>query len=280
MALACLGSLYGLGTAAAQVKTSVTEPYEQSRIAAVEQGVIQKIEIHEGQRIEAGQVLALMDQGVLKQARVLAEIRAKSQSRINSAKAELKLRSSQRGNMDSLINKGHANPFEVDQVLSQYEKAVAEYRGAVEQQQENKAELARIDAELGRRSVRSPIAGVVTEIHKRHGEYLSANDPVFATVVQLDRLRVRFYLDADETERLKKGQTVTLYVGKGQEPVSGTVEFVSPVVEPKTSLARVNVIIDNTQLKIRSGITCRWEKQKDNAPHHQASTRVHHPHHP
>lgn len=247
-------------TVQAQVKTSVTEPYEMSKIAAAEQGVIQRIEIVEGQSIQSGQVLAKMDEGILPQSRRLAELKANSESRINAMKAELKLRQNQKDNMDDLIESGHANPFEVEQVVAKFEQATAEYEGALEERAENLAELDRIDAEIQRRSIRSPISGIVTEIHKRHGEFVSANDPIFATVVQLDRLRVRFYLDSETTGKLKAGQTVKIYVGKDQVEVSGVIEFVSPVVQPKTNLARVNVVISNQELTIRSGIVCRWEQ--------------------
>ncbi len=244
----------------AQVKTSVTEPYETSKIAAAEQGVIQQIEIREGQTITAGEVLARMDQGILPESRKLAELRANSESRINATKAGLKLRLSQKENMDELIKAGHANPFEVQQVVAKFEQATAEYEGALEERSENRAELDRIDAEIVRRSIRSPISGIVTEIHKRHGEFVSANDPIFATVVQLDQLRVRFYLNAETTNRLAAGQRVNIYVGKEQTEMSGVIEFVSPVVEPDTGFARVNVLIANPDLSIRSGIVCAWEK--------------------
>lgn len=245
---------------AGQVKTSVTEPFETSKIAAAEQGVIQQIGIREGQRIEAGEILAQLDLGILLESRRLAELRAKSEAQVNAAKAELSLRQSQKENMDDLVKSGHANPFEVEQVIAKFEQATADYEGALEKREENQAELERIDAEIQQRSIRSPISGIVTEIHKRHGEFVSANDPVFATVVQLDRLRARFYLDSDTTFQLSAGESVTIYVGREQTAVEGVIEFVSPVVEPKTGLARVNVLIANPGLRFRSGVVCSWEK--------------------
>lgn len=260
--ICCLNLLGFCEQATAQVKTSVTEPYESSKIAAAEQGVIHQIKVAEGQFIEAGQVLAELDLGILLESRKLAELRANSESAINSAKAELRLRESQKKNMDDLIESGHANPFEVEQVVAKFEQATAEYEGALEKRAENQAELKRIDAEIKRRAIRSPISGVITEVHKRHGEFVSANDPIFATVVQLDRLRVRFYLNSDTTSQLLAGQRVTIYVGKNQVAVEGVIEFVSPVVEPKTGLARVNVLIANDGLRFRSGVVCSWERAR------------------
>lgn len=259
MTFGCV-SCAGDGSAFAQVKTSVTEPYETSQIAAAEQGIIHRIEVSEGQFIEAGQVLAQLDLGILLESRKLAELRARSESGINAAKAELQLRQSQKENMDDLIKSGHANPFEVEQVVAKFDQATAQYEGALEKRAENQAELERIDAEINRRSIRSPISGVITEVHKRHGEFVSANDPIFATVVQLDRLRVRFYLDSETTLRLQQGQSVTIYVGENQTAVEGVIEFVSPVVEPKTGLARVNVLIANDGLRFRSGVVSSWER--------------------
>lgn len=247
----------------AQVKQSVTEPFEISKIASAEQGVIQRILVREGQQIDADQALAELNQGVLQQRRKLAAIKAQSTADVDAAAAALKLRKKQRENMQELTSRGHGNPFEVEQAVAQYEEAVAQYTGAREEREQSQAELAQIDAELRRRSIRSPIGGIVTEIHKRHGEFIASSDPVFATVVQLDRLRVRFYLEADTTATLREGQNVMVYVGRKRRSVAGTIEFVSPIVEPRTGLARVNVLIDNRESRIRSGIVCYWDKRSD-----------------
>ncbi len=260
--LLLFGSLIVPTFASAQVELSVTEPYERSQVAASEQGVIRKIMVLEGQRVKTGEVIAELDMSVLLQTRKLAELKANSQANVDSTKATLKLRESQKQNFDQLIRDGHANPFEVDQVVAQYEQAIADHKLALEELEQNKVELARIDQQLSQRTIRSPFDGVVIDIKKRRGEFASATDPYFATVVQLDRLRVKFHLFAAEANQLKAGQLVTVYLGSRQQPVPALISYVSPVVDPKTGLARVDVLINNRQLELQSGIACRWSKQE------------------
>ncbi len=244
-----------------QVTTSVTEPFEESKIASVEQGVIQQVLISEGDAITSQQPLAELDKGVLVESRRLAEEKANTKSKLDAANASLKLRKAQKENLQSLIESGHANPFEVDQVIAKYEQALADYESVIEDQKIAKVELAKIEREIYRRTIRSPISGIVTEIHKRPGEYVAVSDPNFATVVQLDRLRVRFYLTANQTENLKKGDSVEVVIGESKVATNGKIEFVSPIVEPKTGLAKVNVLIENRKRKFRSGVVCRWVKK-------------------
>ena len=47
--------------------------------------------------------------------------------------------------------------------------------------------LDQIDAELQQKVIRSTIDGVVIEVHRRPGEYLSSSESKLATVVQLDK---------------------------------------------------------------------------------------------
>lgn len=57
--------------------------------------------------------------------------------------------------------------------------------------------------------IHSPIAGVVYALSARPGAYLKAGDPV-ANVGELDRLRVRVYIDEPELGRIAEGQPVTI----------------------------------------------------------------------
>ena len=137
---------------------------------------------------------------------------------------------------------------------------------AQEQQQQNQQEVVRLQALYERRTVRSPIEGVVTELHRRPGEYVSANQPQLATVVNLDQLRVRFYLYPEQIESLQLGQA--LQITSGNDKIASTVEFISPVTDPKTGLSRVDLLIDNQQRNppLRSGTPCTWPQLAPTLP--------------
>jgi len=64
-------------------------------------------------------------------------------------------------------------------------------------------------AKVGQGVIRAPLAGVVYSLPARVGAYLNVGDPV-ASIGQLDRLRVRVYVDEPELGRVKVGQSVKI----------------------------------------------------------------------
>lgn len=248
-----------------RITISFTEPFETSNVASAEQGIVKKILVREGQVVKQGEVLAVIDDSVLQESLRLAEARASSKARVRAAKAMLGIAEMQKQNFESLMEDGHANPSEVNQVNAEYESAVAEMELANDQAIENQIELDRIKAQIQQRKIVSPMDAVVKEIHHRKGEYISVNDPKFATVVQLDRLRARFYLHLDDIEELQVGKVVSVLIGKQRKSHQAKVEFVSPVIDPDSGTARVDLVIENPQMKIRSGIVCRWPESPTTA---------------
>jgi RND family efflux transporter MFP subunit len=248
-------------TCSAQVESSVSEPLEWSSVASAEQGVLAEVSVRVGQVVRRGDILALLDSQDLQQAILLAQMKADSKAAIAAAEAVLKLRKSQHDNLIGLSKDGHSNPLEIAQSTAQYEQAQAELMLAQEQRQQNLQEVQRLRALLERRTVRSPIDGVVTEVHRRVGEYVSANQPQVATVYNLDQLRVRFYLLPEQVDQLQLQQPINVLLTTSEVP--SKIEFISPVTDPKTGLSRVDVLINNLSLnaKLRSGTICRWPHQ-------------------
>lgn len=240
-----------------QVETNVSEPQDWSDVAAAEQGVMAEILVKAGDHIQRGDVIARLDAGDLQQSIVLAEMKSRSQANIKAAQAKRKLQKSLHENLLQLSSDGHANPQEVAQSAAQLEQVEAELLLAEEQQKLDAQEVLRLNALLERRVVRSPIDGIVSELHRRAGEFVSPSEPKVATVVNLDRLRVRFYLSPEQLKTMQPQQSIQILAGDRQ--VTASVEFISPVTDPRTGLSRVDVLIDNSRITpgLRSGTSCR-----------------------
>jgi RND family efflux transporter MFP subunit len=242
--------------ATAQVTVSFTEPFEQIDVSAAEFGLIQRIDVHEGQTVRSGGLLGELDIRVLQESRRLAKQRSESTARINAARADLSLKKSHYDKLAPLLLEGHANQSEIERAKSEYDQAFAALQLAEEESVEANIELARIEAQLSQRQIRSPIDGTVIEVHRRPGEYLSNNDPRFATVVQLNRLRARFFIATNLAVMLKQGDTVSVRIADVQRSVPANVEFVSPITDSQSGTVRVDVLIDNEEQQYRSGISC------------------------
>ncbi len=242
-----------------QVTESFTEPIESRLLAAAQPDVVGKLHIKEGSKVQAGEALAELDNAVLKQSLRIATLRAGSDSEIRSANAALSISKNKYEKLLPMLEKGHANPAEVEKAKVEYEQADAELKLAQEKRRENELEVERIKAEIETRIVRSPFDGVVTQIHFRPGEFIASNERQLVTIVKLDELRVRFYLFTQTAETLAAGQRVNLLLGSKQQPIDGVIEFVSPVTDPDSDTTRVDVVIDNRMFQYRSGVRCVWQ---------------------
>lgn len=118
------------------------------------------------------------------------------------------------------------------------------------------SECRRIETQIQRRQITAPFAGVVSEVVREEGEAVMANDARVLTLVQLDRLRARFPVDPQIATELQVGQTVQVEMNDRQTVVEATVEFISPVIEAKSSTVAVMVVMNNEAQSIASGARC------------------------
>ena len=258
--------LAAASNACAQVTRSFTEPVEFSNVAAAEPGVLGKILVREGDRVTIGQTLAELDNQVLQQSMQIAQLRAQSNAKVRSAEANLRLNKQKYEKLRPLLQRGHANNAEVEKAESEYESALAEFELAKQESDEDQLEVQRIQAQINQRLIQSPIDGLVTELHHRKGEYISTNSPQVATVVKLDQLRVRFYLHAEQIQSLAKDQRIRLLVGDDKQVVFGVVEFISPVTDSNSGTTRIDLLIENSNMRLRSGTPCHWQPENGGVP--------------
>ena len=240
----------------AQVLRTFTEPYERIEVSAAELGIVESVNVRVGEMVKKDQLLGQLNSSILIESQRLARRRADSTARIDAAQADLRLKESTYAKLKPLLKSGHANPSELERSKAEYEQAEATVRLAGDELAEAGIELARIDAQLRQRQIRSPIQGIVVDLHRKPGEHLPANDPRFASVVDVSKLRSRFFVSTDTAERLSRGMQVTLLVGIKRSQASALVEFVSPITDSESGTVRIDVVIDNQGQRWRSGIPC------------------------
>jgi len=95
--------------------------------------------------------------------------------------------------------------------------------------------------ELGYTQVRAPIAGVVTERRVNLGDHVTVNQPLFR-IVDFDSIVARIYVPEKDLLRLRKGQPARLRADSlGGRLFTGTIDRISPVVDPGTGTVKVTV---------------------------------------
>ena len=238
----------------AQELDGFAEPYREIELAAAEMGTIAEIAVKEGDRVKSGQVLASLNDDVLVASLKVAEEAMEAEGKLKSATAELKLQQTRYEKLLGLRARRHASQTEVDRAATQLEIAKSQLQSVKEDIRIKKMEFRRIEAQLEQRRIKSPIQGIVTRVTKDQGEFVSPNDPVVATVVQLDPLLVVFSVPKEVARKLRQNEKVP--VNFEDVETSGTVEFVSPTTDAQSGTTRVKVRVPNPKLELQSGDLC------------------------
>ena len=201
-------------------------PQHLVTIAAPVDGNVTSVSTREGERIQAGQVLASMND---------------YQWRMDLASAETRYRSAMLTMQGDLA---HGAPE------AGTDRAQAEYLRAEADRARNKVENAQL---------RSPIAGIVVtpSLQDAAGEHLDAG-ATFAQVLDLSSAVVEIAISQGDASLLAPGQTAAIKLDSyPQRSWHGSVDIVSPQAKPgngeRTFTARVP--LTNEEALLRSGMT-------------------------
>lgn len=115
------------------------------------------------------------------------------------------------------------------------------------------AELAAIELDIDRTSVKAPFDGVIEERAVELGVLLERGDTV-ATVVDDSRLKATAQVPQQSVSRLALGQQVNISLITGEQ-VDGVLSFISRVADSATRSYRIEVEIDNPNLALVSGLS-------------------------
>ncbi len=236
-----------------------TEPAKRVAIPAPEIGVISEILVKEGDEVRETQILARLDDSVLRASLEVAKAAKDALGSRRSAEAELTMREKQLESYKELRERGNATQRELERAESEYHQAASRLQTVREELEVRRLEYERVKAQIKQRVLRTPIHGFVVAIDKEVGEFVSPTDAVIMHVVHLDTLKAVFMVPIDAAQGLSVGQNVKLNFGYHGKIVGGVIEFVSPVAQAESSTVRVKVRIPNQKHEVQSGVVCRWD---------------------
>jgi RND family efflux transporter MFP subunit len=116
-----------------------------------------------------------------------------------------------------------------------------------------------VKSQLADATVTAPISGIIGKRYFEAGDMASPVMPV-ASVVQMNRVKIK--LDATETDlgRLKLGQKAEVSVRSYKERTfAGKIMKISPVLDPLTRMATVEILLPNSGHQLKPGMYARVE---------------------
>ena len=201
------------------ISTSAVDARQSVDLMAEIPGSVVSLNVEQGDTVKAKQTLAKIQ-------------RAELALGVESASASVKRFKAEVERLKPLLDKGIISRQIYDEAVFRYEQARGEQK---------RARSAASDAIL-----RSPFAGVVATRYVSPGQQVAVGTPVLRIVNPADLL-VEVNLPEQTLATMKEGQSafvVSDALGKTHR-FQGTIEKISPVVDPRTGTVRVRIDIDD-----------------------------------
>jgi RND family efflux transporter MFP subunit len=115
------------------------------------------------------------------------------------------------------------------------------------------------EAALKHRQLVAPCAGVIVDLFGIDpGEAITANTPV-VRLVDVTQCRFTSYVKGDSKHGFAAGKPVEIEfeTAQGDKTMTGTIDFVSPVIDASSGLQQVRAVIDNGQGLLAPGLQGR-----------------------
>lgn len=229
----------------------VLEPWRTSEVACSESGLLHQVFVKIGDRVEIGDRLAELKSDSIRLQLQMAETQVASVGRIETARADVVLNERKVAAFTEARRKDFSSQMELERA----EMDLAAARGRLKTETEERGILEMRAAQLRQvlqdRLIVAPIAGQITVIHRESGELVAANAPEIVRIVDVSKLRARFYLTEAEVEKLHADRSAQVELANGKQ-VAATIEDIAPVADKESGLIVVSVLIDNLNSAIRS----------------------------
>ena len=210
--------------------TATLDAEQEATVVSKVRGIIEELHVEEGDRVEAGQVIAKIED---------------DQYQIEADRAKATL--------DRLYSEFQRNKelFEKELISAEvYQNSQYEYES-----QKATYELAMLNLE--NTSVRSPISGVISRRFIKNGNMIATDQQMYR-VTDFNPLQAILHIPEHEMSKISKDQRVELQVDAiPGEVFVGRVERTSPVVDPETGTFKTTIYVSETRDQLRPGMFAR-----------------------
>jgi len=257
------------GTLMADAQTDIASEIEQRVV---------EILVERGQFVNAGQVVARMDdqdaKNLLHEAEATeGQIRerlglvngqtfdALKTPEVQQARATMERAEADHKRFVQLLDEGAVSRAEHDLRRADYLAAKAQYETTVNQMRQLYQSLLaqKVRVAMGRKAVedtiiRAPFSGIIAEKAGNVGRYTKKGDRI-ATIVRIDPLRIELTIPEGAVAAVRKGQRVSFAVQSYPDrQFEGTIAYVGPAVRAESRALVVEAIVPNPKALLQPGL--------------------------
>lgn len=223
------------------ILTGTLRASQESQVAADAAGRVTATFVERGQRVKAGDTLAILD------ARGASISASAATAQTQLAKAQLEQAQRECERVKSLKDSGAISSAEYDRVTSQCQ--TTQWSAAAAQAQQQNAQKI-----VGDSVLRAPFGGVVGERFVNVGQYVAPSTTV-VSLYAADPLRLEMTVPEANVGGIRPEQAVSFTVSAfGDTRFTGTVRFISPNVRTSTRDLVIEAFCPNPDLKLKPGM--------------------------
>jgi RND family efflux transporter MFP subunit len=252
-------SSVGVAGAAERAAQCLIEPAMRVALRSAVSAQIFAVQVDRGSPVKKGQVLVLLDSTVERATLASARYRSVMEGQLRSAEAKVAHTEARLKRRQELHDERYVSAQDRDDAATELRVAQADLLEARDNRALSKLDGQRLDAEIGRRQLLSPIDGVVTERLQNPGELAQSGDAAVAILklAQIDPARIEIILPAARFGRIKVGDVVSI---KPEAPFTGsykaTVKIVDTVIDAASGTFGVRLEVPNPKHELPVGVKC------------------------
>lgn len=243
------------GVSAAGALDCVIDPYQIIDVGSGVTGVIKAVYVERSDEVKAGDKLVELDSGVERAAVEVARARAKMDGEIKAREANLDLGKHRRRRANNLFEQDALSLDLREEVDTEAIIARNELQSAREKQMLATLQLVQAQEALKRRSIHSPVDGVVIERLMSPGERVD-EEPIL-TIAQIDPLRVEVILPSALFGSVKPKMSATVQPEFGDEVYVAAVTIIDRIIDSASGTFGVQLELPNPDHSIPAGLHCR-----------------------
>mgnify|MGYP001546510760 CR=1 FL=1 len=233
------------------------EPSVTVEMSSAVEGVISEVLVDKNDVVKKGDVLARLDAGLESATAELRRVQSELTSDVQAQQLALEFSERSLTRVKDLYEKKAASFSELDKLKTEHAIAQQQLQQAVDRKRQAELEYKRSLADLQRRTLVSPIDGVVVERLKEPGEHIDF-EPVLK-LAKLDPLRVEVYAPASLYGKVKPGikATVIPELGGDSRSYAAEVTLVDQVIDGPSNTFGIRLAFPNPGNRLPSGLKCR-----------------------
>jgi RND family efflux transporter MFP subunit len=221
-------------------------------------GRLQEVYVRLGDRVGRGQRIAkIEDFELVEQIKQQEAAQEVSQATIRQREADLALAKANLDRTKSLVERQISAKQVLDDNEARYQSAQAQLDLARAQALQSKARLDELQINLGNTIVTSPVNGFIARRLVDPGASVGQNAPV-VEVVDISRVRMIANVVEKDLKQLQAGDITRVQVDAFPgETFTGRIARVSPILDPQTRTAPIEVEIPNPAFRLKPGMYAR-----------------------